>query len=123
MSFQAHRCPDGHLTYPGHRRCPTCGEPQTGTVSLADRTAEVVTWTTSTATPPGVRTPNTLAVVEFDIDGDTVRALGQVTTDDVSVGDKVEPVYVDELREPGAGLKPGGVDQDWDGYRFELVED
>jgi uncharacterized OB-fold protein len=92
-------------------------------VSLADRTAEIVTWTTSTATPTGVRTPNTLAMVEFDVDGEAVRAIGQVTTDDVAVGDEVRPVYVDELREPGAGLKSEDVDQDWDGYRFEPVDD
>jgi uncharacterized OB-fold protein len=123
MSFEAHRCPNGHLGYPSHPRCPECHEPQTETVDLTERTGEVVTWTTSTATPPGVRTPNTLAIVEFDVDGASVRALGQVTTDDVAVGDTVEPVYAEELREPGAGLKPADVDQPWDGYRFAPVED
>jgi uncharacterized OB-fold protein len=123
MSFEAHRCSNGHLSYPSHPRCPECQEPQTETVDLTGRTAEVVTWTTSTATPPGVRTPNTLALVEFDVDDTSVRALGQVTTDDVAVGDIVEPVSVEELREPGAGLKPADVDQPWDGYRFAPVED
>ena len=123
MSFEAHRCANGHLSIPGHPRCPTCHEPQTGTVDLTEETAEVVTWTTSTATPPGVRTPNTLAIVEFDVAGESVRVLGQVTTDDVAVGDAVEPVYVDELREPGAGLKPADVDQSWDGYRFAPLEE
>jgi uncharacterized OB-fold protein len=118
--FEAHRCPNGHVTYPGHTRCPECGKPQSETVDLADRTAEVVTWTTSTATPPGVREPNHLAIVAFDVAGETVRAIGQVTTDDVAVGDEVEPVYVEELREPGAGIRHPDS-QDWDGFRFEPV--
>jgi len=79
-----------------------------------------VTWTTSTATPPGVREPNHLAIVEFDIDGESVRAIGQLTTGDVETGDEVQPVYVDELREPGAGIREP-ESQEWDGYRFEPV--
>ena len=117
--FQAHRCPNGHLTYPGHGRCPDCGEEQTETVSLADRTGEVVTWTTSTATPSGVRAPNTLAIVAFEIEGQTVRALGQ-TTDAVSVGETVRPVFVEELRDPDASLRARDS-QNWSGYRFEPV--
>jgi uncharacterized OB-fold protein len=120
-SFDAHRCPNGHITYPGHTRCPECGEPQESTVDLADRTATVVTWTTSNATPPGVRETNHLAIVEFDVDGEAVRALGQLTTaDDVEIGDDVTPIHVDELREPGAGIREP-ASQEWDGYRFEPV--
>ncbi len=93
-----------------------------------------MTWTTSTATPPGVREPNHLAIVEFDVseasddasssrtqsgdDGASVRAIGQLTTGDVETGDEVRPVYVDELREPGAGIREP-ESQAWDGYRFE----
>jgi len=62
-----------------------------------------------------------LAIVEFDVDGEAVRALGGVTTEDIEIGDTVEPVYVEEVREPGAGIKPEDVDQEWDGYRFEPV--
>ena len=116
----AHRCPNGHLTYPGHTRCPECGETQTETVDLADRTAEDVTWTESTATPSGVRAPNTLAIVAFEVDGQTVRALGQ-TTEDVAVGDTVEPVAVDELRDPEASFR-ARESQSWAGYRFAPVE-
>lgn len=119
MSMDAHRCPNGHVSYPGHALCPTCGEEQIETIDLSELTGEVVTWTTSTATPPGVREPNTLAFVEFDIDGESVRALGQVTTDEIETGDEVEPVYVEELRDPEVGLKAGESDQEWDGYRFE----
>jgi len=136
QSFDAHRCENGHVTYPGHTRCPDCGEPQTDTVDLSEETGEVVTWTTSTATPPGVREPNHLAIVEFEVseshsdgssdssDGvadESVRALGQLTTaDGVEIGDEVEPVYVEELREPGAGIREP-ESQEWDGYRFEPV--
>jgi uncharacterized OB-fold protein len=113
----AGRCPNGHLSYPPHPRCPTCGEPQSGTVDLADRTGEVVTWTTSTATPPGVREPNHLAIVEFEVEGEAVRAIGQLT-DPAAVGDTVEPVYVAELRDPEAGIREP-ASQAWDGYRFD----
>jgi len=117
----AGQCPAGHLSYPPHPVCPTCGAPQEGAVDLRDRTAEVLTWTTSTATPPGVREPNTLAIVAFDVDGESVRALGQVTTDAVQTGDTVEPVPVAELREPGAGIRHPDS-QDWGGHRFAPVE-
>ncbi len=117
----AHRCPNGHVTYPGHPVCPTCREEQAETVDLSERVGEVVTWTTSTATPPGVREPNTLAIVSFAVGDDTVRAIGQVTTAEVSTGDSVEPVYVDELRDPEAGIREA-ASQSWDGYRFRPVE-
>jgi uncharacterized OB-fold protein len=118
----AHRCEAGHLTYPGHPRCPTCGRAQTETVDLTERTGEVVTWTTSTATPPGVRAPNTLAIVEFAVDDTTVRAIGQATTEALAIGDRVEPVYEPELRDPEAGIRES-TSQRWDGYRFAPLEE
>jgi uncharacterized OB-fold protein len=120
MSLDAHRCPNGHLTSPPHDRCPTCGEAQTETVDLTDRTGEIVTWTVSTATPPGVRQPNPLAIVEFEVGNGTVRQVGQLTTDDVAIGDAVTPVHADELRDPDAGIRHPDS-QSWDGYRFEPV--
>jgi len=135
MSLNAHRCPNDHLTYPGHELCPDCGERQTETVDLSEETATVVSWTTNTATPPGVRQPNSLAIVEFEVsearsasgsrtesDGDdSVRAIGQLTEDaDVEIGDEVRPVYAEELRDPDAGIREK-ASQDWDGYRFEPV--
>ncbi len=141
-AFAAGRCPNGHLSFPTHPRCPECGEPQdAATVDLADRTATVVTWTTSTATPPGVREPNHLAIVEFTVDGESVRALGQLTTAEgvpaseangdsadersesagVEIGDRVRPVYADDLRDPDAGIR-WPESQAWSGYRFEPVE-
>ncbi len=118
----AGRCPHGHVTYPQHPRCPECGAAQSEGPDLADRTATVVTWTESTATPPGVRAPNTLAVVEFDVDGDRVRAIGGVAENaSVSTGDAVEPVYVEELRDPEAGIRHPDS-QAWDGYRYRPVE-
>ena len=116
----AGECPNDHLTCPPHPRCPACGEHQDGTVDLADRTATVVTWTTNTATPPGVRSPNHLAIVAFDVGGREVRAIGQLTADDVEIGDAVRPVPVEELREPGAGIREP-ASQAWSGYRFERV--
>jgi uncharacterized OB-fold protein len=118
--MEAARYADGSITYPPHPVGPDGSEP-VDTVDLSEYTAEVVTWTTSHATPPGVREPNTLAIVEFDVEGTPVRALGQCTTDEVSTGDTVRPVYVAELREPGAGIREP-ASQDWDGYRFEPVD-
>ncbi|WP_424004522.1 Zn-ribbon domain-containing OB-fold protein [Haloarcula salina] len=126
MTLEAGICPNGHVSYPTHPRCPDCGEPQEETLDLSERTAEVVTWTKSTATPPGVRQPNTLAIVEFDITDvagatdEFVRALGQATTEEIETGDAVEPVYVEELRDPEVGIKVP-ESQDWDGYRWEPV--
>lgn len=126
---------DGTVTYPPHTVSPN-GAERVGTVDLAEYEARVVTWTTSTATPPGVREPNTLAIVEFDMgddyDGPVVRALGQVASRgdagadapgdvDVDIGDRVEPVYADDLREPDAGIREP-ESQDWDGFRFRPVE-
>lgn len=117
----ARRCASGHLATPGHPICRECGQPAEETVDLADETATVVTWTTSTATPPGVREPNTLAIVEFTVDGQRVRTIGQAT-DDVASGDRVEPVYVAELRDPDAGIREP-ASQRWDGYRFRPIDE
>ncbi|PHQ46640.1 hypothetical protein DJ68_06245 [Halorubrum sp. C3] len=131
-TFKAAEYADGTVTYPPHTVGPN-GAERVGTVDLREYEGRVVTWTTSTATPPGVREPNTLAIVEFemgdDYDGPPVRALGQIAeredgsgeTFDVDIGDRVEPVYADELREPGAGIREP-ESQDWDGFRFRPVE-
>jgi hypothetical protein len=119
-TMDAARYPDGSLTYPAHPVGPG-GEAPVGTIDLSEYTAEVITWTTSTATPPGVREPNTLAIVEFDVDGEPVRAIGQVTTDAVETGDVVRPVYCAELRDPEAGIREPDS-QSWDGFRFEPTE-
>lgn len=111
---------DGTISYPGHPVGPGGSEP-VGTVDLSEYTATVVTWTTNTATPPGVREPNHLAVVEFDVEGESVRAIGQLTSNTIEIGDTVRPVYVEQLREPGAGIREP-ESQQWDGYRFEPVE-
>ncbi|WP_302080323.1 Zn-ribbon domain-containing OB-fold protein [Salinibaculum rarum] len=117
MTLDAHRCPNGHVTYPGHQLCPECGEEQTETIDLSERTGKVLTWTESTATPPGMRSPNLITIVEFEIDGESVRALGGAT-EAVEIGDEVRPVYVEELRDPDAGIRHPDS-QEWDGYRFE----
>ena len=117
--MEASRYPDGSITYPGHPIGPGGAEP-VDTVDLSEYTAEVITWTTSMAAPPGVREPNTLAIVEFDVADTFVRAIGQVKSEDIETGDIVEPVYVEQLRDPEAGIKEPDS-QNWDGYRFEPV--
>ena len=118
--FEAARYPDGSISYPPHPLGPNGQEP-VGTVDLSEYRGTILTWTSSTATPPGVREPNHLAIVEFDVEGESVRAVGQLTTDDVSIGDQVEPVYEPELRDPDAGIREP-ASQDWDGYQFRPVE-
>ncbi|WP_435358225.1 nucleic acid-binding protein [Haloarchaeobius sp. DFWS5] len=118
MSMDATEYEDGTIQYPGHPIGPGGTEP-VGTIDLSEYTAEVVTWTKSMATPPGVEAPNIIAIVEFDVEGEIVRAIGSAT-DDVQTGDEVQPVYVEELRDPEAGIRVP-ESQDWDGYRFEPV--
>lgn len=117
--LRAYGCPNGHFTSPGHPRCPTCGEPQESTVDLTPKTGSILTWTRVASTPPGVRDPNTLALVEFELESDSVRILGG-TTEDVSVGDGVRPVYIESLRDPERSVREG-TDQPWDGFRFDPV--
>ena len=117
--LQAYGCPNGHFTHPAHPRCPTCGVPQESTVDLTSMTGTVLTWTTVTSTPPGVREPNTLAIVEFTLDDGTVHVLGG-TTEKVAVGDDVRLVYVERLRDPEQSVRAGTA-QPWDGFRFEPV--
>lgn len=117
--FEAVRYADGSLGYPGHPVGPDGQEP-VGTVDLHEHTATVVTWTTATSPPPGVRSPNHLTIVEFDVEGEPVRALGQLTSDEVDIGDEVRPVYAEELRDPEAGIREP-TSQAWDGYRFKPV--
>ena len=120
MTMEAYRYGDGSITYPGHPVGPDGSKP-VDTVDLSEYTATVVTWTTAHATPPGVREPNHLAIVEFDVDGEPVRAIGQLTTGGVTVGDEVEPVYCERLRDPEAGIRDP-ESQAWDGYRFRPVD-
>jgi len=119
MSLDAVRCPNGHVTHPAHPRCPDCGEEPVETIDLAEREATVVTWTVSAATPPGVRAPNALAIVEFEVEGESVGVIGQLVEGaDVDIGDRVRPVYAEELRDAAAGIRHPDS-QEWDGYRFE----
>jgi len=133
--MEAQRYEDGSISYPTHPFGMGGTNPEER-IDLSEYTAEVITWTESTATPPGVRQPNTIAIVEFDIseeprssenrtesddDGEPVRAIGQVADNaDVEIGDEVEPVYAEELRDPGAGIREP-ESQEWDGYRFALL--
>ncbi len=122
MTLDASRCSNGHINYPVHPSCPKCGEPIEERIDLSGEVGEVVTWTVSTSTPPGVRTPNALAIVEFSIDGKAVRAIGQLTDDAIEIGDTVRPVHVDTLRDPDADILREPASQPWDGYRFSPTE-
>ncbi|WP_330631797.1 OB-fold domain-containing protein [Halocatena halophila] len=118
--LEATRYDDGTIAIPSHPVGPDGGAP-VETIDLSEYEATVITWTTATATPPGVRAPNHLAIVEFEIDGESARMIGQLTTDEIEIGATVRPVYVSQLRDPEAGIRDP-ESQSWDGYRFEPVE-
>lgn len=120
-TLTAVRYDDGTITYPGHPVGPEGGSP-VEKIDLSEYTATVITWTSSTATPPGVREPNHLAIVEFEIDGVAVRAIGQLTTDEVAIGDTVVPKYNESLRDPDAGIREP-ESQEWDGFQFEPIDE
>ncbi len=122
MSLDVGVCPNGHASASPGRRCRECGAAFERTVDVSDAIGEVVSWTVAHATPPGVRSPNPLAFVAFEVEETTVTILGGVTTEDVGIGDAVEPVYVDELRDPEAGIRQPDS-QAWDGYRFRPLEE
>ena len=118
--FEAVRYDDGTVSYPGHPLGREGGEP-VERIDLSELEGEIITWTTSTATPPGVREPNHLAIVEFELEsGDRVRAIGQLTDGEVETGDRVRPVYTARLRNPDECLRVE-ASQAWDGYRFEPI--
>lgn len=65
--------------------CTECGSTAFETYPL--ETGRVMATTTVHATPPGVRTPNRLALVQFD---GGIRLIAQVRGPPVSAGDSVE---------------------------------
>ena len=121
MTLEAGQCFNGHIRYPVHPRCPACGGEIETSIDLSDETGEIVTWTESMSTPPGVRSPNPIAIVEFTVDGTAVRAIGQLTTNEVGIGDAVRPAYTDELRDVDATMLRESESQGWDGYRFDPI--
>lgn len=121
MTLTIHRCSAGHATVVDHPRCRYCGGAFAETIDIEDPEGEIVTWTVSTATPPGVRAPNPLAIVEFDIDGQSVRVIGQTTTEELRTGMSVKLVAVDRLRDPADAIREQSS-QRWDGYRFQPIE-
>jgi hypothetical protein len=112
---------DGSVGYPRHPIGPD-GHASRGEVSLLGVEGTVETWTRSTATPPGVRAPNLLAIVAFDVTGGPIRMLGQVEADSIAIGDRVRLGPVTQLRDPARALRPVAV-QSYTGHRFVPVED
>ena len=115
------RYADGSVGYPAHPIGPD-GAASTGEVVLTGIAGIVETWTVSTATPPGVRAPNLLAIVSFDVDGGPIRMIGQVEAAAIAIGDRVRLGPPTQLRDPERALRPQGV-QSYVGHRFVPVED
>ena len=119
-TLNAYRCANGHVSYPKHPLCNICGLAYEKEIPLFNLEATVITWTTSTVPAPGVRTPNTIAIVEYDVEGYKIKILGGVEGENVKIGDKVKARYISELRDSKKS-KRFMESQDWDGYRFELI--
>ncbi|MFB6282648.1 MAG: nucleic acid-binding protein [Halobacteria archaeon] len=120
----ARKCDEGHYSFTDQDACPRCGTELSMEKDLSDTSGKVVAATVSRATPDGVRTPNPLATVEFNLEEGTVTKTGQLTENAVregelvvESGDLVEPVYVEQLRDTGESFKHE-ESQGWGGYRF-----
>lgn len=122
MSLHAWACANGHLHVPRRQTCRTCGAPIEDSLALEDRVGEIVTWTVVRAPPPGVRSPNPVAFVRFEVGDESVTLLGGLTASDVAIGQPVEPVHVEELRDPTAGIVDPPA-AGWTGYRFRPIGD
>ena len=70
--------------YYTRERCPDCGADDVATERL--RTGRVLATTTVHATPPDVRTPNSLGLVRFD----DVTLIAQLADNSTEAGDAVE---------------------------------
>ena len=121
MAYTAARYADGSAGYPAHPIGPD-GVASAGEVALTGQEGTVETWTESTATPPGVRAPNLLAIVAFEVDGGPVRMIGQVDAATIAIGDRVRLGPPSQLRDPDRALRPEAV-QSYAGHRFVPVED
>ena len=85
--------------YPSHSRCPICK----GTVfeELELKNGRVITYTTVYATSIGVKSPLSLAIIEFD---SCVRALCQITGK-LETNLSVKPEFVILRKKKGKTLK------------------
>ena len=90
------------------------------TVSLSGLNGTVVTWTKSTVPPPGVRSPNILAIVEYSIEGQSITLLGGIENESVNIGDTVKAIYVSNLRDTEY-CQRDEESQTWSGHRFKVV--
>ena len=119
--LNVHKCSNGHLCYPKHSVCPKCGVLMGNkTVSLSELKGTVVTWTKSTVPPPGVRSPNILAIVEYHIEGQSITLLGGIEDESVNIGDAVKATYVSNLRDTEY-CQRDKESQTWSGHRFKVV--
>ncbi len=105
--FKCKSC--GRVMYPRHERCLGCKDTDFEEVELAKK-GTLLTYTKLYALPEGIEMPPlVLGIVDFG----GVRAIGQLTTDDVKVGMKFRPVW-------GKLRKLGG--KEIYGFRFEPVQ-
>ncbi len=105
--FKCDKC--GKKLYLRHAVCPACKGRALSQVDL-EETGRVLTYTKLYATPEGIEEmPLVLGIMEF---GDSVVLTGQITSQDVNIGDKVRPVW-------GKIRKLQG--KDIFGFKFEVV--
>jgi uncharacterized OB-fold protein len=105
--FRCNKC--GKKMYLKHAVCPACKGRDFEHVNIQGP-GNVLTYTKLYATPEGIdEMPLVLGIIEFE---DKVALTGQITTQDVKIGDKVQPVW-------GKIRKMQG--KDVFGFKFEVV--
>ncbi|MFQ5838685.1 MAG: Zn-ribbon domain-containing OB-fold protein [Thermoplasmata archaeon] len=97
----------GRLTYPVHFLCHDCGSRKFEEVEVSEGT--LLTYTVIHAPPPGVPSPLTLGIAEFE---GGVRALGQLS-EPMEIGAKVRAEWA-VLRKMG--------DRQFEGFKFHRVQ-
>jgi len=105
--FKCKRC--GTIAYPRRFLCSSCKGKNFEECPLPDD-GKIVTFTKLWAIPEGIeQLPLTLAIVEFD---NQVRITGQVLNEEISIGDRVRPVWGHIRKIRGKEIQ---------GFRFERL--
>jgi len=80
----------GKVFYPKRSRCPECKGEKMEEAKMGE-SATLLTYTELWAVPKGIeQIPLMLGIVQFD---NGARALGQLTTRDVKIGEKFRPIW------------------------------
>lgn len=105
VAFECKNC--RKIVYPKHAVCPDCRGREFAEVKLGNQ-GRVLTYVKLYAVPEGVsQMPLVLGIVEFD---NGVRVTGQITSENVKLGDKMRPAW---------GFLRKAHEKELYGFRFE----